>query len=70
MITTVCSTTPSRKEKIQALMAQMNNGLLERQHQVKLMLLAALSGEHLLLVGPPGTAKSELAKRLKEVFVA
>ncbi len=47
----------------------MNNGLLEREHQVKLILLTALAGEHTLLIGPPGRAKSELAKRLKDVLL-
>ncbi|WP_261904048.1 AAA family ATPase [Vibrio fortis] len=69
MTTTVCATTMNRKDKLQTLLAQMSDGLLEREHQVRLMMLAALSGEHVLLVGPPGTAKSELAKRLKSVFV-
>ncbi|EIU7004037.1 AAA family ATPase [Vibrio parahaemolyticus] len=69
MTTTVCTTTMNRKDKLQTLMAQMSDGLLEREQQVRLMMLAALSGEHVLLVGPPGTAKSELAKRLKSVFV-
>jgi MoxR-like ATPase len=59
----------SRKEKLQELIQAMQVGLLEREPQVKLTLLAALSGEHLLLIGPPGTAKSELAKRLKHIFV-
>ncbi|OUR61890.1 hypothetical protein A9Q74_07245 [Colwellia sp. 39_35_sub15_T18] len=59
----------SRKEKLQQLIQAMQVGLLERESQVKLTILAALSGEHLLLIGPPGTAKSELAKRLKHIFV-
>ena len=59
----------SRKKKLQQLIQAMQVGLLEREPQVKLTLLAALSGEHLLLIGPPGTAKSELAKRLKHIFV-
>ncbi len=48
----------------------LDRNLLERDVPVRLLLLAALAGEHVLLVGPPGTAKSELARRLHGVFVA
>jgi MoxR-like ATPase len=33
-----------------------------------LLLLAALCGEHLLLLGPPGTAKSELVRAAPSSF--
>lgn len=56
------------KPRLKRLIEALQGGLLERNTPVKLALLAALSGEHLLLVGPPGTAKSQLAKRLQSAF--
>lgn len=57
--------TKSRLEQVRNLLA---DGLVERGEPVRLALLAALAGEHILLLGPPGTAKSELARRLHRAF--
>ena len=44
--------------------AVLNAGLVERDTEMRLMLLSLLCGENLLLLGKPGTAKSEIGRRL------
>jgi MoxR-like ATPase len=56
------------KPKLTQLRGVLTQGLVERDIAVRLALLAALAGEHLLVVGPPGTAKSLLARRLRQAF--
>ncbi|HSD61765.1 MAG TPA: AAA family ATPase, partial [Burkholderiales bacterium] len=56
------------RARLAALIAALSEGLVERAAAVRLALLAALAGEHILLVGPPGTAKSDLARRLHRAF--
>ncbi len=55
-------------KRLADLLDALEHGLIERRRQVRLALLAALAGEHTLLIGPPGTAKSELARRLHLAF--
>lgn len=57
------------QDRLSRILAQLEQGLVERRREVRLALLAALAGEHTLLIGPPGTAKSELARRLHLAFV-
>lgn len=60
--------TPPSTARLGSLITGLGTGLLEREAAVRLALLAALAGEHVLLIGPPGTAKSELARRLHRAF--
>jgi MoxR-like ATPase len=56
------------RRRLPALLAALEDGLVERRTPVRLALLGALAGEHTLLIGPPGTAKSQLARRLHLAF--
>jgi MoxR-like ATPase len=40
------------------------HGLIERDVLVEMVALSAIAGEHILVVGPPGTAKSEAVRRV------
>lgn len=46
----------------------MAQGIYEKDRIIALALLCAVAGENMFLLGPPGTAKSMVASRLKMVF--
>jgi len=54
-------------DRLAEAIAFVAEGLIERDAQARCLVLAALCGEHVLFVGPPGTAKSELARRLHDI---
>ena len=56
------------KKRIENLLSAINKGIYEKETELSLSLLAALAGESIILLGPPGVAKSMVARRLKMAF--
>ncbi len=56
------------KDRFEALLATLKVGVYEKDTELGMALLAAVAGESVLLLGPPGVAKSMVARRVKEAF--
>ena len=52
------------KDRILSLLGTINKGIYEKETELSLSLMAALAGESVILLGPPGVAKSMVARRL------
>ena len=56
------------KQRIDQLLGEMSAGLYDKDTECALVLLTAIAGESILLLGPPGIGKSLIARRTKAIF--
>ncbi len=54
--------------RLQRLVEVAARGLVDRASLVELVLLGAVAGEHLLVIGPPGTAKSQAVRAISQAL--
>jgi MoxR domain in the MoxR-vWA-beta-propeller ternary systems/Protein of unknown function DUF86 len=55
---------PPSAVQVRSAITEACRGLVDREALVELVVLCAVAGEHLLVIGPPGTAKSEAVRRI------
>ncbi|MBW2732736.1 MAG: AAA family ATPase [Deltaproteobacteria bacterium] len=53
---------PRLAARLQELARTLDRAILDKQEIIRLMVISVVSGEHMVLVGPPGTAKSALVR--------
>lgn len=55
-------------ESVGRAVREASRGLIERETLAELIVLAAVAREHLLVIGPPGTAKSAVVRRVAQTL--
>src|SRR5215471_13442953 len=55
---------PEASSSLRDAISHAARGLVERESLVEMIALSAVAGEHMLVIGPPGTAKSEAVRRV------
>jgi MoxR-like ATPase len=68
MPTSTSSSVSAAAERLRLTIADACRGLVQREALVELVVLCAITEEHLLVIGPPGTAKSEAVRRIARLL--
>jgi MoxR-like ATPase len=58
------------KPRFDAIRRELEQKFLAKEEIIRLMLIAAIAGEHMVLIGPPGTAKSALIRAFSRLIDA
>ncbi len=58
------------KPRFDAIRRELEQKFLAKEEIIRLMLVAAIAGEHMVLIGPPGTAKSALIRAFARLIDA
>ncbi len=56
--------------QFQRIASILNSQFLDKQEIIRLLVISAIAGEHMVLVGPPGTAKSAIIRMFAELVDA